>query len=102
MAGNNVTVNTDQVSQIASNLERLNGELSQQLKESKSTIDSLANIWEGEAAQTTIQSFDQFAAKYFQSYEDVIKQYVTFLRTNVEQGYFETEVQNINLADAFK
>lgn len=102
MAGNNVRVNTDQVNQIASNLEALNKRLSEELNTSKQTIDQLANIWEGEAAQSTISSFDEFAAKYFQNYEDIITQYVKFLRQNVATGYFETETANIGLADAFK
>ncbi len=102
MAGNSVRVNTDQVAQIATNLENLNKRLTEELASSKATIDNLSNIWEGEAAQATISSFDEFAAKYFQNYEDIITQYVQFLRTNVEQGYFDTETQNIGLADAFK
>lgn len=102
MAGNSIRVNTDQVAQIATNLENLNKRLTEELISSKNTIDSLASIWEGEAAQATISSFDEFANKYFQNYEDIITQYVSFLRTNVEQGYFETETANIGLADAFK
>ena len=102
MAGNSIRVNTDQVSQIASSLEALNKKLTEELTNSKATIDQLANIWEGEASQATISSFDEFATKYFQNYEDIITQYVQFLRTNVEQGYFDTETQNIGLADAFK
>lgn len=102
MAGNSIRVNTDQVAQIASNIEGLNKRLTEELTNSKATIDQLANVWEGEAAQATISSFDEFAAKYFQNYEDVITQYVQFLRTNIEQGYFDTETQNIGLADAFK
>lgn len=102
MAGNSIRVNTDQVAQIASNIENLNKRLTEELTNSKSTIDQLANIWEGEAAQATISSFDEFATKYFKNYDDVITQYVQFLRTNVEQGYFDTETQNIGLADAFK
>lgn len=101
MAGQ-IRVNTDQVAQIASNLESLNKRLTEELTNSKATIDGLASTWEGEASQETIKSFDDFAAKYFQNYEDIITQYVKFLRTNVEQGYFETETQNITLADAFK
>ncbi len=102
MAGNSIRVNTDQVAQIATNIENLNKRLTEELANSKATVDQLANIWEGEAAQATISSFDEFAAKYFQNYEDVITQYVQFLRTNIEQGYFDTETQNIGLADAFK
>ena len=102
MAGNSIRVNTDQVAQIATNIENLNKRLTEELTNSKATVDQLANIWEGEAAQATISSFDEFAAKYFQNYEDIITQYVQFLRTNIEQGYFDTETQDISLADAFK
>lgn len=102
MAGNSIRVNTDQVAQIASNIEDLNKRLTEELTNSKSTIDQLANVWEGEAAQATISSFDDFATRFFQDYEDTITQYVQFLRTNIEQGYFDTETQNIGLADAFK
>ena len=102
MAGNSIKVNTDQVAQIASNIETLNKKLTQELTTSKQTIDNLANIWEGEASRATISSFDEFAAKYFQNYEDILTQYVQFLRTNVDAGYFETETANIGLADAFK
>ena len=102
MPGNSIRVNTDQVAQVATNIENLNKRLTEELANSKATVDQLANVWEGEAAQATISSFDEFAAKYFQNYEDILNQYVHFLRTNVEQGYFETETQNIGLADAFK
>ena len=102
MAGNSMRVNTDQVAQIASNIERLNKELTAELNEGKATISSLSSVWDGEAAQATISSFEEFSAKYFQVYEDILQQYVQFLRTHVEQGYFDTETQNIGLADAFK
>jgi len=102
MAGNSIRTDTDQVLQIASSLEGLNRDLSNELKNSKQTIDGLADIWQGEAARATITAFDSFSAKYFQTYEDVITQYVKFLRTNVAAGYEETETANIGLADAFK
>ena len=102
MAGNSIKVNTDQVAQIANSLEALNKRLTEELTSSKTTIDQLANIWEGEAAQATISAYDEFAAKYFQNYEDINNQYVQFLRTNIDSGYFDTETQNISLADAFK
>lgn len=65
-------------------------------------MGNLANVWEGEAVRAIISSFDKFAEKYFQNYEDVITQYVQCLRTNIEQGYSDTETQNIGITDAFK
>ncbi|MBP3441241.1 MAG: WXG100 family type VII secretion target [Clostridia bacterium] len=102
MAGNSIRINTDQVEQIANKIDSLNKQLTEELHTSKATIEGLGNIWEGEASQATISAFNEFASNYFQNYEDVITQYVQFLKTAVAQGYFETETQNINLADAFK
>lgn len=102
MAGNNEKVSTDQVAAIANEIDSLNRQLDDKLKECKQTFDNLSSIWQGEAAQASIENFDSFAAKYFQKYQDVIDSYVKFLRTNVEQGYTETETQNVNLADAYK
>ncbi|MDR2591057.1 MAG: WXG100 family type VII secretion target [Oscillospiraceae bacterium] len=101
MAGQ-IRVNTAQVAQIATNLENLNKRLDQELKDSQSTIKALSNTWEGEASQSTISAYDVFAAKFFQNYYDIINNYVKFLRTNVDAGYFETESANTNLSDAFK
>ncbi len=101
MAGQ-IRVNTDQVAQIANEIEKLNKELNEQLNKGKSRIDSLASTWEGDASRETISSFDEFASKFFKNYEDVITQYVKFLRNNVEKGYFDTETANISLAETFK
>ena len=101
-AGNSVRVNTDQVAQIATKIESLNTQLREQLEISKTKVNNLSNVWTGEASQTTISAFNEFAGKYFENYEEIIASYVRFLRTNVEQGYFETETSNIELGQSFK
>ncbi|NMB34511.1 MAG: WXG100 family type VII secretion target [Clostridium sp.] len=101
MAGQ-IRVNTDQVAQIATSIENLNNELRESLLSGQNTIKDLGNTWDGEAATATIGAFDEFASKYFQNYYDIIDNYVKFLRTNVDKGYFEVETVNTNLADAFK
>lgn len=101
MAGQ-IRVSTTQVAEIANSMEGLNKRLKEKLEESQATIKNLNSTWEGEAANATIAAFDNFAAKYFQNYYDVIDKYVQFLRQNVDAGYFETETANTNLADAFK
>ena len=102
MASNNTRISTEEILQIASNIEKLNKELSEQLAESKATIESLANVYEGESAQTTISNYNSFASKYFQTYEDILQNYVKFLRTNVAEGYTQVETTNTNLAEGFK
>jgi WXG100 family type VII secretion target len=101
MAGH-IKVNTAQVAEIATNIESLNKQLAEQLQNSQNTVKNLANTWDGEASQATISSYEEFAAKFFQNYYDILDNYVKFLRVNVDQGYFETETANTNLADAFK
>lgn len=102
MTGNNVRINTEETIQIANRLEQLNNDLKQELENSTKTVNSLTTIWQGEAAQTTIDSYNAFAEKYFQNYADVIKQYVTFLRKNVAQDYSGTEIDNIGLGETLK
>ena len=102
MAGNSIRISTDQVQQIADSIERMNSELAETLAESRVSVDGLRNVWQGEAAEGTIEAFDSFADRYFQRYQDVIRQYVRFLRQNVGAGYLETENVNLSLADAFK
>lgn len=101
MAGQ-MKINTDQVAQIASSIESLNKKLSTELTNSQTTVKNLANYWEGEAATATINSYNEFASKYFENYYTIIDNYVKFLRTNVEAGYNETETANTSLADLFK
>ena len=97
-----ITVNTDQVNEIATTMSQLNQKLFDQLTECKKTIDSLGANWSGEAFETTKASFQEFSGKYFDKYREIIENYVIFLRQNVSTGYFEVESTNINLSDNFK
>ena len=95
-------INTDQVARIATEVENLNVQLKEELEKSQLLIENLSNVWSGEAYNATREAYKEFATKYFQTYYDIIDQYVKFLRLNVEQGYFETETNVINLAQYFK
>lgn len=102
MPGTQITLDSEQVLAIASQLENDNHELQQLLNDSKSAIDNLASFWTGQAADETRASYESFANKFFQTYYDVIDQYVKFLRRNVAEQYTQTEQVNTQLADAFK
>ena len=93
-----ITLDTEQVLAIASQIESDNI----QLKELLENIDSLSSTWTGQAADETRTSYEQFANKFFQQYYDVLDQYVRFLRNNVADQYTQTETINTSLADAFK
>lgn len=102
MAGTQITLDTEQVLAIATQLENDNIELQKLLTDSKALIDNLANIWTGQASEETRTSYESFAGKFFQQYYDILDQYVKFLRRNVAEQYTETEQVNVKLADAFK
>ena len=102
MAMDGITIDTEQVLGIASNIENDNLQLQQLLNDSKTTVDNLTSYWTGTAAENTRSSYDSFAGKFFQTYFDVLNQYVKFLRTNVAAQYEQTENANTQLADAFK
>ncbi|MGN0578602.1 MAG: WXG100 family type VII secretion target [Ruminiclostridium sp.] len=97
-----ITLDTEQVMAIASQLEADNNQLKDLLNNTKATIDSLSSTWTGQAAEETRTSYEGFANKFFQQYYDIIDQYVKFLRNNVSEQYSQTEVVNKTLADAFK
>ncbi|HRU98918.1 MAG TPA: WXG100 family type VII secretion target [Ruminococcus sp.] len=97
-----IQINTDQVSEIASVIESLNRKLSDELTASRDLFTTLGNSWSGEAYEASKAAFNEFATKYFQTYYDIIDNYVKFLRTNVSQGYFDVETANTSLSDAFK
>lgn len=97
-----ITINTDQVTEIASVIESLNKQLTDELNESRDLFTTLGNSWSGEAYESSKSAYNEFATKYFQTYYDIIDNYVKFLRTNVSQGYFDVETANTSLSDAFK
>lgn len=97
-----ITLDTEQVMSIASQIENDNNQLKELLENTKGTIDSLSSTWTGKAAEETRSSYEQFAGKFFQQYYDILDQYVKFLRNNVADQYEKTEAVNTQLADAFK
>lgn len=97
-----ITLDTEQVLSIASQIENDNNQLKELLEKTKQTIISLSSTWTGKAADDTRASYTEFSNKFFQKYYDVLDQYVKFLRNNVSEQYTQTENTNSALADAFK
>jgi len=102
MAMTGITIDANEVLAIASRIEGDNQQLRELLNDSKATIDGLASVWQGRAADETRASYESFANRFFQQYQDILNQYVVFLRRNVSEQYIETENINTQLADAFK
>ena len=97
-----ITIDTNEVLAIAGRIESDNIELRNLLNDSKATIGRLTSTWQGKAAEETVSAYEQFSNRFFQQYQDILDQYVTFLRRNVAEQYQETENVNTQLSDAFK
>lgn len=102
MAGNNITISTEQVEGIANQMSNKNDQLNEELLRCKDLVNALADVWEGQASQAVIEAFNDFANKYFSNYKEAIDDYVKFLRQVVNVNYAEVEKSNIGAAEAFK
>ncbi len=101
MAGE-IRITTEEVELSATSIETLNNKLNDKLVEAQNAIKTLGSTWQGEAYDATLMAFNTFAGKYFETYKELVSNYVVFLREKVAQGYFSTETKNINLAEQFK
>lgn len=97
-----ITLDTNEVLAIASRIENDNNQLRELLNGSKATVDGLSAFWTGRASDETRAAYESFANRFFQQYQEILNQYVVFLRRNVAEQYQETESINTQLADAFK
>lgn len=97
-----IRINTEEVNMSATSIEDLNKKLNDKLLESEAVIKALGQTWEGEAYDTLLNSYNTFAGKYFESYKKTIDDYVVFLREKVADGYFKTEIKNVELAALFE
>lgn len=94
-----IRIDTAAIESAASVISALNGELEAMLQESQSNVQSLSSVWSGPAAETTIRSYNSFAAKYFANYKQLLDDYVVFLRQVAIGNYSAVETQNVNMSE---
>jgi uncharacterized protein YukE len=92
-------VNTAQIVQSATDIEKLNDLCQKALEADKSAMNTLANSWEGKASNETMNLFNKrFVKKHYDNASTLISQYTAFLFQDVAQCYEEAE--NINIEDS--
>ena len=96
-----ISFDSELVMQTAQQMEGDNQELKRLLEDSKNTIENLRSYYNGPDADATYTAYQEFSNKFFQSYYDVLDQYVKFLRAAV-QNYTETTSVNTSIADAYR
>lgn len=100
MAGE-ITVNTAQVAATGISIQTKNTTFKDTLEKAKTSVDSLKNSWQSPSADSIIPIFNVLAGKHFDNSYDTVNRYTEFLKTNIAQGYDQTETANILLADEF-
>lgn len=92
-------IDTQLIRNTASTISEQNRQLLETLNASKSTVDSLRGVWTGKAADATISAYTEFADKYFQSYHEMLDEYVKFLNNVAGAGYESAETKAASKAD---
>lgn len=98
MAGR-IIVELDKFEQRAVNISKQNQNLLDDLHTIKDLINNLAGEWESDSAVKIREKITAMEPR-FESYYDVVDNYVKFIR-NTEQAYRTTEKTNTSNADQF-
>ncbi|MCL1791046.1 MAG: WXG100 family type VII secretion target [Peptococcaceae bacterium] len=96
-----IRIDTEMVSQIAMNIERLNQEMLDTFNGLEDSMESLFSVWKGQAAGNAKQAYRSVKYDSNGSYK-TLKSVANFLRIQIGEGYEETEERNTDLASLFK
>ena len=92
-------IDTSVVLATANTIDSLNTKLEAALINSKNTVNSLKNVWQGQACESTVAAYENFDKTYRESYKELISQYSNFLRNTVDPTYSASEKNIISKAD---
>ena len=105
MNNGTIGVDTNKVSETATQLDGINNRILTQWNALEREIRNLQMIWDGETADHAINKFYEIQSKYHEAFSGIISQYSRYLRERVGSGYEETEQKNVenaqSLADSF-
>ena len=97
-----IKVNTANVAAAANKIANYNTIIKKEFSSVEAAIKSLDSTWVGVASNNAISSFNGIKSAYCDARYDVLDNYVTFLRQQIDAGYTQTEKANKSLADALK
>ena len=88
---NQIIINPAEIEDTAQTIDSLNKKINTTLTETQKQFNSTQSAWTGEAAEETRAAYDAFADRYFETYQDMLNKYVTFLRETAAQGWRQRE-----------
>jgi len=92
-------IDTAAIESAASTISSINNQLTETLRSSRATVQSLGAVWSGQAADATISAYNAFETKYSQMYRQMLDEYSKFLKNAAAAGYQQTEIEAKKLAD---
>ena len=97
-----IFVSTSAVLDTAIQIDTINKNISQDLIYVDSAIKTLQKNWEGTASKRCVNRYSCLKNNFSETRFSVVDAMVSFLKTQVVQGYEETEHVASNAAEAFK
>lgn len=95
-------ITTSEIRSIASNIRTANDNLCAELENSKGLVNSLREYWDGgQSVETTIENFNKFYEKYYQTYKDTILAYATYLETVAVEDTITTDTKASELGEVY-
>ena len=97
-----IIINPAEIEATASAIDGLNKKINQTLNATKQQFDSTADVWTGEAADETRSAYTAFADRYFQTYQDLLNEYVKFLNDTAAAKWTERETAVKSQSDSIR
>lgn len=92
-----IRINTSSIGETAATIESLNRALAETLENSQADVRSLQGVWTGAAADAAVQAYNSFASKYFEEYQQMLQDYVNYLRSPAVEGWTAAEKENTEI-----
>ena len=97
-----IWIKTEAVLTAAEEINRLNGQIREDLDDVGMTLQSLQNSWKGAAADKSSRAYQHIKTHILDFRFSVINNLVSLLKHQVGAGYEATETAVSKAADAFK
>lgn len=95
-------MDTGAVVAAAESIKNYNGQMRERRNDASKAIQRLRESWRSPAADRAVAKYAKIENDYESARYQVLNQHVAFLYQQVGEGYTETEVSNISLAEQFK
>ena len=99
---NQIIVDVDKVKKIASHIATCNNAIKTGFGDMEKRVNSLNSNWDSAVADAVITKFFSIKNDFYSNRYKVVENFTNVLNQQISDGYRQTEVENVSLADLFK